>query len=274
MSHLSAKQGQQGISAPDTDSVSSGWMHSMYQDTLDGTIPAMQQQEMPFLRRRITIVAINDAEMANNYITSLLRLVESSKSQGWSKPDTPMACGSEARPVVKAATESVQKRRHVADWHRATKLVSYREMLAGRLHELFLSANNEVFEDGMTSRFSDELRRIVREHGITAVKQIGAAIRAEDTSVKVAEEALRQVGYTNDEKTHNVRLSLLKISLESHNIRIRDAASIGVEAMEDPAAIPALKRAIENEQAGWLRQYQEDVMNQLLKTQHEVPEES
>lgn len=145
------------------------------------------------------------------------------------------------------------------------------EMLAGRLRELFLSANNEVFVDGMASRFSDALHRVIREHGVAAVEQIGAAIRAEDASAKVAEEALRQMGYSNDEKTHDARRLLLERLLESRDMRIRDAASIGVEAMEDPAAVPALKRAVENEQAGWLRRYQEGVMNHLLKTQ-EVPE--
>lgn len=53
---------------------------------------------------------------------------------------------------------------------------------------------------------------------------------------------------------------------------IRDAASIRIEAMEDPAAIPNLKRAIENEQSEWLQQYLKDVMKQL-KTQYEVSEE-
>lgn len=91
--------------------------------------------------------------------------------------------------------------------------------------------------------------------------------------MRVAEEALRQVGCMNDKKTHSARRSLLEHSLESPDMRIRDAASIGIETMEDPAAIPALKRAIENEQVGWLRQYLEDIMNQL-KTRHEVPEEN
>ncbi len=144
-------------------------------------------------------------------------------------------------------------------------------MLAGRLRELFRSANSEVFEYGMDSRFGDELRRVVREHGVAAVKQIEAAIRASDTPAKVAEEALRQMGYSNDEKTHDARRLLLERLLESRDELIRGTASIGVGFMGDPAVIPALKRAIENERIGWLRRYQEDVMNHLLKTQ-EVPE--
>lgn len=147
--------------------------------------------------------------------------------------------------------------------HEADKPVLRKETLADELRELFRSANDEVFEDGMTSRFSDALHRIIREHGVEAIGMIGTAIRAADTPVKVAGEALRQVGYAGDKKTHSARLSLLESSLESPDVRIRDAASIGIEAMEDPAAIPALKRAIENESAGWLRRYQKDVMSQL-----------
>lgn len=152
-------------------------------------------------------------------------------------------------------------------------LVSDRKTLADILRESLCNANDEIFEDGMTSHFSDALHRIVQKHGDEAVELLGAVICAADTPVRVAEEALRQVGYMNDKKTHNARLSLLEHSLESSDIRIRDAASIGIEAMEDPAAIPALKRAIDSEQIQWLQQYLEDIMNQL-NDRHEIPEKS
>ena len=144
-------------------------------------------------------------------------------------------------------------------------------MPADTLQGLFRSANDEVFEDGMDSHFGGALRDFVQEHGIAAVRHLNAAIHSDGTPAKVAGEALRQVGYMSDTKTHDARLTLLEHSLESQEIRIRDAASIGIEAMEDPAAIPALKRAIENESAGWLLQYLKDVMNQLMP--QEVPEE-
>lgn len=38
--------------------------------------------------------------------------------------------------------------------------------VADMLHELFRNANDEMFEDGMTSHFSDTLHHIIQEHGM------------------------------------------------------------------------------------------------------------
>ena len=258
------------------DTPQSRWLRSVGQGPPDKAASTAQQQKPPSVSPSAVIVEIDDALVASDLrTTSPLHLAEPPKGQGWPKPYTATLPDSAAQVlVVETMTEFVRRWNCGTDPPKSAKPVSGQEMLADVLRELFHSANDEVFEDGMTSRFSDALRGIVREHGVEAIGPIGTAIRAADTSVKVAEEALRQIGCMNDRKTHGARLSLLVRSLASPDIRIRDAASIGIEAMEDPAAIPALKRAIENEPTGWLRQYLTDVMNQLLKTRYEVLEES
>lgn len=280
MSLLRTKRDLRGISVlGDADSLQWGWLRSGYQDLPDEAASAVQRQKPLPVSHRAIIAKIADALVASDHRTaSQLHFAEPPKGQGWSKLHAGTMQDSEVLvfvvgAMVGAMTGPVQRWNYGTDPPKADKPVSDQEMLADVLRELFHSAKDEMFEDGMTSRFSDALRGIVREHDVEAIGQIGMAIRAADTSVKVAEEALRQVGYMNDGKTHSARLSLLERSLESPDIRIRDAASIGIEAMEDPAAIPALKRAIENEPAGWLQQYLKDVMNQL-KTRYEVPEES
>lgn len=50
-------------------------------------------------------------------------------------------------------------------------------MLTDTMRDLLRSANDEAFEDGMTSRFSDALRDIVREYGVAAIGPLGEAIR-------------------------------------------------------------------------------------------------
>ena len=278
MSLLRTEMDLRGISAlGDADSLQWGWLRGGYQDPPDEAASAVQRQKPLPVNNRPVIVKIGGALVTNRHKTvGQSHLAEPPKEQEWSKLHTMQDYEVRAfvvGAVVGAMTVPVQRWSYGTDSPKAAKLVSDQEMLADVLHELFRNANDEVFEDGMTSRFSDALRDIVQERGVEAIRQIGAAIRATDTPARVAEEALRQVGCMNDGKTHDARLSLLERSLESPDIRIRDAASIGIEAMEDPVAIPALKRAIENESAGWLRQYLKDVMNQL-KTQHEVPEES
>ena len=116
---------------------------------------------------------------------------------------------------------------------------------------------------GWVASVSAGLARIVRDHGVAAVRALERIISAVDVNAEVAEEALRQVGHMDDKRTHRRRLSLLERALESPNARIRDAASIGIEAMDDPAAIESLQRAIESELHEQLRQNFKDVLAQL-----------
>ena len=142
-------------------------------------------------------------------------------------------------------------------------MVSGREMLADTLHKLFRSANDEVFEDGMDSRFSNSLIRIIRTHGIAAVDALDKMICMDSVNPEVAAEALVWVGRMDDEQTHQARLSMLERALESPNVCIRDGSSIGIEAMDDPAAIGSLQKAIDREQCGLLRQNLKDTLEQL-----------
>ena len=142
-------------------------------------------------------------------------------------------------------------------------MVSDNEMLTDRLRELFRSASDEVFEDGMDSYFGSDLNRIILTHGVAAVGALEGMACADDVNPEVSAEALVWVGRMDDETTHHDRLSMLERALESANVCIRDAASIGIEAMDDPAAIDGLQRAIDRERCGLLRQNLMDVLMQL-----------
>lgn len=136
-------------------------------------------------------------------------------------------------------------------------------LLVDSLRRLFHDSDNEVFEDGMSNEFSANLHLIIRNHGAAAVKALEHLVHKNDANIEAAEEALRQMGRIDHKSTHRHRLSLLKRALESRNSRIRDAASIGIEALEDPSAIRSLQRAIEKEQSEQLRQNFRDVLEQL-----------
>ena len=135
--------------------------------------------------------------------------------------------------------------------------------LVTALEKLFRNARDEIFEDGMDSLFGIELNRIIRDHGMPAINSLESVMRADSANVAVAEEALRQIGYMDDATTHRGRLKLLEHSLESPDARIRDAASVGIEAMNDPASINSLQNAIDREQNALLRQSFKDVLAQL-----------
>ena len=131
------------------------------------------------------------------------------------------------------------------------------------LHRLFLDAGDEIFEDGMNTNFSTNLRRIIQDNGAAAINALERLVWKDGANVEVVEEALRQIGHMDHKSTHRSRLSLLKRALGSRNPRVRDAASIGIEAMEDPDAIECLQSAIKKEQSELLRRNLIDVLEQL-----------
>lgn len=153
--------------------------------------------------------------------------------------------------------------RNATSWEKALEYPLGTVALKDTLQKMFFDARDEIFEDGMSSFFSAGLIRIVQDHGIAAVHALKGIISASDVNAEVAEEVLRQIGYMDDKRTYRHRLSLLVGALESPNTRIRDAASIGIEAMDDPAAIESLQRAIDRERHEQLRQNFKDVLAQL-----------
>ena len=141
--------------------------------------------------------------------------------------------------------------------------VSDQERPSDVLRELLHSANYDTFEDGMDSNFSDSLNRIIQDHGIMAVDALEDTIYAEDVNQEVAAEALTSIGSMDDKATQHARLAMLERALESPNVCIRDAASIGIGAMDDPAAIGSLQKAIDRERCGLLLQNLRETLDQL-----------
>ena len=124
----------------------------------------------------------------------------------------------------------------------------------------------ENFADGMESALSRKLHSLIQAHGGEAVRAISALIKNGLADSESAEEILRQVGYSEDSTTYSARLELLVDSLHSLNPRIRDAASLGVAAMDDPSAIEALEAAIERESSAMLRRNLTLALEQLRET--------
>ena len=130
----------------------------------------------------------------------------------------------------------------------------------------------ENFADGMESALSRKLHSLIQAHGGEAVGAIGALIKNGLADAESAEEILRQVGYSEDAATHGARLRLLVDSLYSPSPRIRDAASLGIAGMDDPAAINAVEIALANEPTEFIRDSLALVLEQLRETEKEIEE--
>ena len=146
---------------------------------------------------------------------------------------------------------------------RTTYRTSHYQEVLDDMYVLFRSANWETFQYGMSSDFSDNLTRIILDYGTVAIDALEKIIHMDDVNVEVAAEALIWTGQLDDKKTHDARLTLLEGALESPNVWIRDGASIGIDAMNDPAAIDSLQKAIDKEGCKRLRQCLKDVLTQL-----------
>lgn len=192
MSILQTRQYLQNTSTlNDTDSPKSGWPHSV-QEPLDEITSTLQQQKPPFAGRDL-IDNIADVFVPRYRGTAKAHPVEPPKRQGWPEPyATPVQNLKMQIWVIEAMTKPLQ-RKDGANWFGAVNLASDQKMLPDRLLELFRSASDEMFEDGMDSYFSNGLNRIILTHGIAAVGALEAMIYADGVNQEVAAEALSRM---------------------------------------------------------------------------------
>ena len=131
------------------------------------------------------------------------------------------------------------------------------------LNLVFEEAHDEEFENGVESKFSESLSAIVNLHEQVAVGAIGRKLKARNIGIEVLIEALRQIGQLDHEPTRPIRLKLLEPYLRNDNIRIRYAACLGLAALDDGAAISALRRALDAEPSDKIRVILLKVLNQV-----------
>jgi hypothetical protein len=135
-----------------------------------------------------------------------------------------------------------------------------------RLKATFVEGVDEVFADGMESAFSRKVRIIILRYGNVAISAIDKVMQFERINAEVAAEALRQIGTIIDARSLQSRLTLLSRKLQSLDPRIRDAASLGIAALDDPVAIREISRAIERENSLLIKRNLQLVLDQLEAT--------
>lgn len=142
-----------------------------------------------------------------------------------------------------------------------------RVKLLSQLRDSFAAAIDEVFEDGYESSFSVALSAFVQAYGEPAINALEHVMEIERANIEVAAEALHQLGSIVDPGSYQSRLAILSRNLRSPDARLRDAASIGIAAMDDPGAIQAVREAINRESSQSLRRNLQLVLGQLEETQ-------
>jgi hypothetical protein len=119
------------------------------------------------------------------------------------------------------------------------------------------------FRGGYDSDFSERLVRFITKYGNPAVAALHQQIDQSTDSPTVVEEAVKHIGHMLDEVTRAARLKLLIDCLHHPHHYVRDAATTGLAAIEDPAAIPALWAAVEREPIEGLKSEMRQVAEML-----------
>ena len=147
----------------------------------------------------------------------------------------------------------------------AVKLIGS-DLPASAFRQLFSTAKNEVFEDGMESNFSRMLAILIEEHKGQAIKFAEEYLDSDDCDEEVAAETLRQLGHSDHKPTYNSRLNLLVRGLKHDSSMVRDGAILGLASMDDPSVIPDVEKAVKREKDPELHDDMDDVLEQLRAT--------
>jgi len=141
------------------------------------------------------------------------------------------------------------------------------EAVEREIAALFRRAASEEFEDGMESDFITRLLAMVRIYEATAMLSIQDLILGGKATDEASAEALRWLGDMEHEPTYQYRRWLLeKALLSGSSLIVRDGANVGLAFMNDPHAIPVLKRAIEETRSKVFRKVLSQTLLQLENT--------
>lgn len=128
---------------------------------------------------------------------------------------------------------------------------------------------HEVFVSGMDSYLSYVARRSVADFGSIAISPIRELIKDEEVDFEVRIELLKELGRIDNHRAISARLKVLYEGLYSYDVRIRDAAALGIESIDDLSLVDgrAIEEALESEVDDDLHSYLEYLLNEIRRSQ-------
>jgi len=141
-----------------------------------------------------------------------------------------------------------------------------RAALLGTVKVVFRSGEEEELETAVEGGVSRSLEALLGTHGGQAVDAISEHIQWGSGDSLVAAYVLKWLGRVNDPITHDRRLAVLADCLRSRSPRLRDAAALGLDSLDDPRAISYLREAVRHEHVAELREDMGSVLKSLERT--------
>lgn len=176
-----------------------------------------------------------------------------------SRTKDPSLIVAEAKAAANSANAAVQ------NYFEVSSIVEH------KLKFFFFAGQEQTFEDGIESEFSQNFVRIITRYKKIALDNLQKLIESHSINTEVLAEALRWLPRIEDSSTYNQRLSLLTRSLFLPWSRARDAATLALTSLGDKSAIAALKKAIELESVEELRADMEQALTYLEATSGASP---
>lgn len=173
--------------------------------------------------------------------------------------------------VVGASGYTLLGKEQILDFSESTtSQPDYSVALVAQLQRLFTEAQDELFEDGMESQFSQKLSRLIHIHAEKMIDAVGDLVLTGTTNSEVAAQALRWLGYTGEMIfRQKIRLLLERIMLQSKSAQIRDGALSGLGSINSTRSITSIERAIKQEPVTDLRQDMRSYLCYLKKLETE-----
>lgn len=160
---------------------------------------------------------------------------------------------------ISSSTKSKETERSII----STEEHQHKEYINSQIESIFWEAKRENFEDGMESKFSQNLLSFIRKYSQDAVESITSLIVYGKVNSEVAGEALRWIGRIEHPDSYGFRRWLLERSIILPSARVRDGALLGIASMDDKHAIKYLKDAIDKEKYNDLKADMIQVLEQL-----------
>jgi hypothetical protein len=132
-----------------------------------------------------------------------------------------------------------------------------------QLEHILTAALEEEFEDGMSSNLARDLTMYIEREGEAGIRGLEMQVDSGFISIRVLAETLRVLGKIEHQNSRSARVALLIRQLNSDSHYVRDAAGLGLSAMQDARAIPHLRLAIDHEPLDELRRDLQQVIRDL-----------
>lgn len=116
-----------------------------------------------------------------------------------------------------------------------------------RLDAMLSAARRDIIEDGRDNAVTEQLPDLFTKDFNAVVPALMAVIESGRALPIVSAELLKELGRIRDAASHNSRRWLLEWALNGASPFIRDGAALGLARLADPAAINALRRAVNSE---------------------------